>query len=321
MSGSSVISRSSLRPAHSYGGAGRSIGAYSPRQHILTVEVEDYFQTIACKRIVRRANWFRYERRLEAGTIKTLDLLDEFGAKATFFTLGWVAEAAPELVRLIVERGHEVAARGYYHQSFGEFTRRGFREDVIRARDLLEDVIGQRVIGFRIADGRLRPENLWALPVLQDLGFSYDSSLQPLFWEWSKSHIRRFVQRTRLPGPELWEVPLSSLPLFGMDVPVGGGNYFRQLPPQIMRRAVTRWMQRAPGAVRDVLPHLGAGRRAAAAGGHANARPGPPVPEPAADARDSGVLSLDLQVHQHRGVPAARAGPAGPAGAVTGVQA
>ena len=240
---SSVIHGSGVRPAQRQSGAARTVSDYTPRQHILTVEVEDYFQTPAFKGIVGRASWARYESRLEAGTMKTLDLLDEFGAKATFFSLGWVAQAAPGLVRLIVERGHEIAALSYYHQSFREFTRRQFREDVMRARYALEKVTEQRVLGYRIADGRLRPQDLWALKVLQDLGFTYDSSLRPMFREWSKNHIRGSIQRTRMPGPEFWEVPLSSLRLFGMELPAGGGNYFRQLPPRMVQRAVARWIQ------------------------------------------------------------------------------
>ena len=223
---------------------GRSAFAYVPRQNILTVELEDYYQTTPFKALVGRGNWYRYESRLEAGTLKALDLLDQFGAKATFFAMGWVGDAAPELLRLIVERGHEIATRGYYHRSFGEFTPPEFQEDVIRARETLEQVTGQRVVGFRIAEGRLRPEDLWALKILQELGFAYDSSLKPLFREWSRDHIRRFVQRTKMPGPEFWEVPFSSIRLLGMDVPIAGGNYFRQLPPWMIRKAVTRWMHR-----------------------------------------------------------------------------
>jgi polysaccharide deacetylase family protein (PEP-CTERM system associated) len=210
--------------------------------------VEDYYQTTPFKGTVGQGNWYRYQSRLEPAIHKTLDLLDQFGARATFFALGWVADAAPELLRLIASRGHEIATRGYYHRAFEEFTPHEFKYDVIRARDTLEQVIGQRVLGFRIAEGRLRPQDLWALKVLQDLGFAYDSSLKPLFREWSRDHIRRFVQRTKMPGPEFWEVPFSSTRLLGMDLPIAGGNYFRQLPPWMMRQAVLRWMQqcRAP---------------------------------------------------------------------------
>ena len=228
--------------------AGRSAFTYLPRQNILTIEMEDYYQTTPFKGVISRGNWYRYESRLEVGTLKTLDLLDEFGAKATFFALGWVGDSAPELVRLIVQRGHEIATRGYYHRAFQEFKPAEFRDDVIRARETLEQVTGQRVVGFRIADGRLRPEDLWALRVLQELGFSYDSSLKALFRDWGRQSIRRFVQRQKLEGPEFWEVPFSSLRLLGMDVPIAGGNYFRQLPDWMMRKAVIRWMRqyRAP---------------------------------------------------------------------------
>ena len=243
MSVRSVLSRSRIHHSQHHGAAARSVSATLPRQHILTVAVEDYYQTSPFKKVVKQRNWYRYESRLEPAIHTTLDLLDEFGAKATFFALGWVADAAPGLVRLIVERGHEIATRGYYHRSFGELTRREFRDEVWRARDTLEQVIGQQVVGFRIAEGGLRPEDLWALRVLQELGFYYDSSLKPLFRDWARDHIRRFVQRTRMPGPEFWEVPFPSLRLLGLDVPIAGGNYLRQLPSRMMRRAVARWIE------------------------------------------------------------------------------
>lgn len=228
-------------------GSRTSLG-YARRPHILTVALEDYYHTSAHGGVVERANWYRYESRLETGTLRALDLLDQFGAKATFFALGWVADAAPEVLRLIAERGHEIATLGYYHRNLREMTRQEFRLDLTRARDAIEEAIGQRIVGFRMADGRLQPQDLWLFPLLQDLGFSYDSSLQPLFREWTHAPIRRFVQRQRLPGPEFWEVPFSSLHTLGLDLPISGGNYVRQLPPWLMRRAMTRWMRlyRAP---------------------------------------------------------------------------
>jgi polysaccharide deacetylase family protein (PEP-CTERM system associated) len=236
------------RPGHRYRSPRRGSVPFISRQNILTVEVEDYYQTAPFKGTISHGNWYRYDPRLEPAILKTLDLLDQFGARATFFVLGWTAEAAPELIRTIIERGHEVAVRGYYHRSFADYSPVQFKREVTRARDLVEDVTGQQVMGFRIAEGRLRPRDLWALRVLQDLGFNYDSSLKPLFRDWSKDHIRRFIQRTEMPGPEFWEVPMSSLPILGLDLPIAGGNYMRQLPSWLMRWAVTRWMgkYRAP---------------------------------------------------------------------------
>jgi polysaccharide deacetylase family protein (PEP-CTERM system associated) len=219
------------------------------RQHILTIELEDFYQTGTMRRLVDRGSWYRFESRLEKGTIRTLDLLDQFGAKATFFTLGWVADAAPELIRMIAERGHELATRGYYHRTFDDFAEQEeFRYDASRAKETLEQVINRPVVGYRIADGRLRPKDLWALKALQQLGFSYDSSIKPMFRDWAHEPIRRFVQRQKMDGPEFWEVPFGSTRFFGVDVPIAGGNYFRQFPEWVMRKAVARWehLYRAP---------------------------------------------------------------------------
>jgi len=180
------------------------------------------------------------------GTLRALDLLDQFGAKATFFALGWVADAAPELIRRIVDRGHEVGIRGYYHRSLKEFTPDGFREDVLRARAAVERASGQRVIGYRVPEGFLGPRDVWALRILADLDFRYDSSIKPILREWSGEPHRRFVHRQDFDGRSLWEVPFSSARLLGFDVPIAGGNYFRQWPDWMVRRAIARWDRECP---------------------------------------------------------------------------
>lgn len=213
----------------------------APRQHLLTIEIEDYYHTAPFKRLVNQANWYRFETRLEIGTLRALDLLDQFGAKATFFALGWVADAAPELIRKIADRGHEIATRGYYHRSIGEFNSAEFRADVLRAREALERASGQRVVGYRVADGWLTPADLWALEVLADLDFAYDSSIKPILRDWSGEPWRRFVHRQDIGNRELWEIPFSSARVLGLDIPIAGGNYFRQWPHWMVRRAVARW--------------------------------------------------------------------------------
>jgi len=211
------------------------------KRHILTIALEDYYHTGPFKRLVSRGNWYRFETRLEIGTLRALDLLDQFGAKATFFALGWVADAAPELIRKIVDRGHEIATRGYYHRAFREFNPASFREDVERAREALERASGQRLLGYRVAEGWLKPADLWALRSLSELGFAYDSSIKPILRDWVREPSRRFIQRIEFDGQGFWEVPFSSARVLGLDIPIAGGNYFRQWPHWLVRRAVARW--------------------------------------------------------------------------------
>jgi polysaccharide deacetylase family protein (PEP-CTERM system associated) len=223
------------------GDATRAVPPRAAKRHILTVALEDYYHTAPFKRLVDRANWYRFETRLEIGTLRALDLLDQFGARATFFALGWVADAAPELIRKIASRGHEIATRGYYHRALREFAPAEFREDVIRAREALERAAGQPVVGYRVAQGWLARGDLWALRELAELDFAYDSSIKPILRDWSDEPWRRFIHRQEFDGKGLWEIPLSSVRMLGLHIPIAGGNYFRQWPQWMVRRAVARW--------------------------------------------------------------------------------
>ena len=211
-----------------------------PRRHILTVALEDYFQVSPFRDLIEPAHWSRFERRLEIGTNRTLDLLDEFGIRATFFVLGWVADIVPELVRRVSERGHEIASRGYYHRGVREMGSE-FREDLARAREALERASGQSVIGYRMAERWLEPSDLRALDILAEEGYAYDSSIKPAFRAYAGEPWRRFVHRHESGGRTIWEVPLSSVDLLGFHVPVAGGNHFRQFPHALVKRAVARW--------------------------------------------------------------------------------
>jgi polysaccharide deacetylase family protein (PEP-CTERM system associated) len=211
-----------------------------PGRHILTVAMEDYFQVSAFRDLIECGQWSRFERRLEIGTDRTLDLLDEFGIRATFFVLGWVADIAPELVRRVSERGHEIASRGYYHRGVREMGSE-FREDLSRAREALQRASGQAVIGYRMAERWLAPSELRALDVLAEEGYAYDSSLKPAFRAYAREPWRRFVHRHASGARAIWEVPLSSVNLLGFHVPVAGGNHFRQFPPALVKRAVAHW--------------------------------------------------------------------------------
>lgn len=218
----------------------------SDRRHILTVNLEDYFQVGAFRRYVQSNQWQRYESRLVEQTERALDLLDRYQATATFFVLGRVAETVPDLIRKVAERGHEVASRGYDWRSIRDMNREEFRNDLARARDAIERASGRRVRGYRTAEGWFRPADLWALDALAEQGYDYDSSIGPLFREYSAEPWRKVQHVESTPHGPITELPISSARVLGMDVPIGGGNWMRQFPRFLVRRAVRSWETRTP---------------------------------------------------------------------------
>ncbi len=220
-------------------------GDRSISEHLLTVVVEDYFHVAPLKSVVQTEQWYRFERRVEANTHKALDLLETFDIKATFFVLGSIADEMPELVREIAERGHEVASKGYIHRSIRHFSSPAeFREDLVRSREALRRASGQPIYGFRIGHRWFSPEDLWALDILVDEGFKYDSSVRLLFRRFSRSPSRRVPHTHSYRGGEIREFPLPSISLAGWSLPIAGGNYFRQFPHWMMRRGVESWINR-----------------------------------------------------------------------------
>ncbi len=213
-----------------------------PKRNLLTIAVEDYFQATALKPLVSEKQWEYLESRVEANTQRTLDFLDKYGHTATFFMLGWVAERIPHLAKEITARGHEVASKGYLPLHLHEMSRKDFREDVTRARSVIEAATGLEVLGHRIAKGHLNPEDVWALDILAELGFSYDSSVYPRLRSIAREPWRRFPHFHQHGDREIMELPLSTWGKGGLLLPVAGGNYMRQLPPHLMHRAVAHWM-------------------------------------------------------------------------------
>jgi polysaccharide deacetylase family protein (PEP-CTERM system associated) len=211
------------------------------RSHILTVVLEDYYHVAPLKSVVTTDQWYRFERRVEANTRKTLDLLDEFGVSATFFVLGSIADEMPALVREVADRGHEIASKGYVHHCIRNLTPEEFRDDVVRSRDVLERASGHTIVGFRIGHRWLAPQDLWALDVLASEGFLYDSSVRPIYWRFAGEPWRLTPHRHRHDGREIWEFPLSTWSWLRWSFPISGGNYFRQFPHWVMRRAVSSW--------------------------------------------------------------------------------
>ncbi|MEP6947571.1 MAG: glycosyltransferase [Acidobacteriota bacterium] len=211
--------------------------ASNPR-HLLTILVEDYFHVGAFENLIQQRNWTNFEPRYEQNTIKALDLLDEYGTKATFFVLGWIAEQNPQLIREIAGRGHEVASRGFYHRSLKNLTNDEFREDLRRTSRAIEDASGNKVVGYRAAEKLLFEENDWVFDILADEGFAYDASFMP---KRSNDRAKWSAHQVHSDGHAIWEFPYSTRDLGVGLVPISGGNYFRQIPYTLMRHAVKDW--------------------------------------------------------------------------------
>lgn len=211
------------------------------RLNALTIDVEEYFHPNAMDGTVSPADWDGLPRRVEGNTHSMLDLLAEHGVRATFFVLGWVAERLPHLVDEIAAGGHEIGCHGYAHRLVYELGPERFRDDVMRAKAILEDRLGAPVAGFRAASYSLVRTTPWAIDVLIEAGFQYDSSIFPIRHDiYGIPGFSRFAVRIRRPGGEIVEVPASTVRLLGRNWPVAGGGYFRLLPYWVTRRAVRR---------------------------------------------------------------------------------
>ncbi len=211
------------------------------RRHLLTVNVEDYYHVRAFNKYIQRNRWQRFESRIELTTQRALDLLAKHDATATFFVLGWIAEQFPDVVRRVAEAGHEVGVRGFYHRGVKELTPEEFRVDALRARHAVEAATGRKVYGYRLADGWLQPEDLWALDALAELGFVYDTSIAPIRSSFAGEPGRLTPHEHRNGNHALLELPISCGKILGVRVPVAGGNYLRQLPKFLTSRAAAKW--------------------------------------------------------------------------------
>lgn len=211
--------------------------ATTPVPNALTVDVEDYFHVAALASGIHRDTWAARESRVVANTEKLLDMFDEFGVRGTFFVLGWVTERQPELIRAIAARGHEVACHGFSHRLVYEQMPAEFNEETRRAKQLIEHIIGAPVLGYRAASYSIVRRSLWALDILVELGFVYDSSIFPVRHDrYGIPDAPRMPHRLTTPnGASLVEWPLSTAKMLGMSVPVAGGGYFRLFPYWLTR--------------------------------------------------------------------------------------
>jgi polysaccharide deacetylase family protein (PEP-CTERM system associated) len=206
--------------------------------HAFSVDVEDWYQVSDFEELVSFSAWDRYERRVLPNTERVLGVLADAGVRATFFILSWNAERHPELARMIASAGHEIASHGYAHGLAYEVGEAAFRADVERSKKILEDLTGTPVLGYRAPSFSITTRSLWALDVLLDLGFRYDSSIFPV-----QDRLYGIPGAQRFPfciasrnGHALTEFPISTVRWAGRTLPLGGGAYLRLLP-----YAYTRW--------------------------------------------------------------------------------
>jgi polysaccharide deacetylase family protein (PEP-CTERM system associated) len=210
--------------------------------YVLSVDVEDYYQVEAFAANVSRSDWDRWPSRVLENTRRTLDLCDAHAAKATFFILGWVARKSPVLVREIRERGHEVACHSFWHRPVYSLSPEEFRTDLREARDTIQDAAGVAVTGYRAPSWSITAKSMWALDILAEEGFRYDSSIFPIRHDlYGYAGGKRTPYLHRAPGgEELIEFPPATLQLFGTNLPCAGGGYLRIFPFWYMRWALSR---------------------------------------------------------------------------------
>jgi polysaccharide deacetylase family protein (PEP-CTERM system associated) len=222
----------------------RETFATPEKTHILTVALEDYFHGPAFSKVISKKRWGHLETRFEHNCADVLDRLENASAHATFFVNAWIARKCPGVLREVIHRGHEIALAGQRGLSFRHLNRDSLREILRRDRDIIEQQTARKVLGFRVTDVLLQPQDLWALEELASLGFRYDSSVSPFLWKFHSEAWRRHVHKNELKAGDIWEVPLSSESVAGLLVPFAGGNYFRQYPEWLIERFLAAASQR-----------------------------------------------------------------------------
>ncbi len=208
-------------------------------RNAMTVDVEDYFQVQALSGCIPRGSWDTIRPRVERNVEAILELFEDAGVRATFFTLGWIAQRHPLVVRRIVAGGHELASHGWDHTRADAQTPTEFRADVGRSRRLLEDVGGVQVRGYRAATFSIGKRNTWAFRVLESEGYRYSSSINPI-----RHDLYGMPDAPRTPfqpdGGTLWEIPMTTVRMPGRNLPCAGGGYFRLLPYPLYRAGLRR---------------------------------------------------------------------------------
>ena len=214
----------------------------------LTVDVEDYFHVAAFEKQITPADWKDMTPRVDRNTRVLLDQFDRNNAKATFFFLGWVAQRFPDLVQEVQRRGHEVASHGFSHTKVHQQTPAEFRDDVVRAKKLLEDLTGQPVIGYRAPSFSINKQSEWAFDILKEIGHQYSSSTYPI--KHDLYGVPGWPQQPYMRPEGIWEIPMPTLTMFGRQLPIAGGGYFRLMPYWLSSRLISRFLNE------DRMPYM-----------------------------------------------------------------
>ncbi|MES9827881.1 MAG: XrtA system polysaccharide deacetylase [Candidatus Thiodiazotropha sp.] len=218
----------------------------------ITVDVEDYYQVSAFSKQVNKSRWSEYESRVERNTQRILEIFNAHNVKGTFFVLGWTAERYPKLIREISENGHEVASHGYSHDLVYHQTPETFTEETKRSKATVEQITGKQILGYRAASYSITQKSIWAMDILVELGFKYDSSIFPIMHDrygipGAKTKPHHFITEK---GNSIIEFPLSTVAIAKTRFPVSGGGYFRLLPYWLTRKGLKNINQR------DELPFI-----------------------------------------------------------------
>ena len=222
-------------------------------ENILTVDVEDWFHICGIEGLIPETSWTRMETTVEANTLRILDILRRKGAQGTFFVLGFVAEQHPDLIRKIEKAGHEIATHGYLHRRVYTMTPDTFRQDLRKAVKIISEIIGYSVNGYRAPEWSIREDSLWALDILQQEGFEYDSSMAPLPII-GNSDYATIPCRLTVDQGELWEFPplVATTPL--VNLPIGGGWGLRVFPYRLIKSTIRKLNKQGEPAVIFIHP-------------------------------------------------------------------
>lgn len=211
----------------------------SPIKNAMTVDVEDYFQVSALADKFPPQTWEKQKLRVEIGTDILLELFEKHQVKGTFFTLGWVAQRCPSLIKRIVDNGHELACHGYAHQRVSDLTPELFSKDIAQAKSILEQLSGQRVMGYRAPSFSINESNKWAFEVMREQGFKYSSSTYPI--KHDHYGVPSWPRTPYQVIDGLLEVPLTTLQMNSRTLPIAGGGYFRLAPYALSKWALNKF--------------------------------------------------------------------------------
>lgn len=210
----------------------------SPLLNAFTIDLEDYFHTEVSSRAIDYSDWEKMPSRIESSVHRLLDLLDDYDTRTTVFVLGWVAKKNPALIREIAQRGHEIGCHSFRHRKVNQLKPAAFREDTRIAKEIIEDVTGAQVEGYRAPSFSITPGTEWAFNILQELGFCYDSSVHPIWHAaYANMHAPRFPYH--IDGTNFLEIPITTWRWGGANLPIGGGAYMRLLPYRYVRHGLS----------------------------------------------------------------------------------